>query len=363
MPSEFHIPDSITIHLGAPEQNTRNITLDFSEYIRIAASCELNPLWPENALRACILALVTFALNRVSSRHYRKSHAFDITAGKSQDLCFTESPGIFEPIGQLCDGLFNSYIARTGSSLPMEAPISRTSTAGFGELCLQETVPLAIQGQTPYQILSHFYGNDIRIVDNVPVVNLSPPFPGASQTRGMAGNAVRSMQVLLNRISSVYPAIPKISPVSGAFDAETENAVRNFQEIFHLPVTGEMDRATWYKLLFRHKHLRDSEDSAPALSISLREGSSNPQVRLLQQYLTRLGRIYPSIPPVSDTGYYGSLTKLSVTAFQRQFGLPLSGSVNDATWKSIVQAYSDIRQGSFRKAGQFPGYILKGDVP
>ncbi|MDE6087796.1 MAG: SpoIID/LytB domain-containing protein, partial [Oscillospiraceae bacterium] len=62
---EPFIPREITVHLGAPDEDAANVTLSFSDYIKNVASSEVYPTWPENALRANIYAIVSFALNRI----------------------------------------------------------------------------------------------------------------------------------------------------------------------------------------------------------------------------------------------------------------------------------------------------------
>ena len=57
------IPTNIVVHLGAPnDTNAKNITVPFQEYIKNVASSELYPNWPTDALKANILAQISFAL-------------------------------------------------------------------------------------------------------------------------------------------------------------------------------------------------------------------------------------------------------------------------------------------------------------
>lgn len=64
------IPETITVHLGAPDQAAENVTIPFAEYIKNVASSEIYPTWPEAAIRANILAQISFALNRIYTEHY-----------------------------------------------------------------------------------------------------------------------------------------------------------------------------------------------------------------------------------------------------------------------------------------------------
>lgn len=72
-------------------------------------------------------------------------------------------------------------------------------------------------------------------------------WPGESLQNGSSGEAVRTIQEQLNRISRNYPAIPKVA-ADGIYGPETEEAVRTFQRIFKLPQTGVVDYRTWYKI-------------------------------------------------------------------------------------------------------------------
>ena len=65
-----YIPESITVHLGPPDSDARNVTVPFTDYIKNVASSEIYPTWPENALRANIIAQTTFALNRIYTEYY-----------------------------------------------------------------------------------------------------------------------------------------------------------------------------------------------------------------------------------------------------------------------------------------------------
>ena len=83
------IPENITVHWGAPGQNAANITVPFIDYVKNVASSEIYPTWPENALRANIYAIMTFALNRIYTEWYRsRGYDFDITNSTQYDQAF-----------------------------------------------------------------------------------------------------------------------------------------------------------------------------------------------------------------------------------------------------------------------------------
>ena len=75
------IPTNITVHLGAPNAPAENVTVPFADYIKNVASSEIFPTWPEESLRANILAQISYTLNRVYTEYYRsRGYDFDITS-------------------------------------------------------------------------------------------------------------------------------------------------------------------------------------------------------------------------------------------------------------------------------------------
>ena len=92
-----YIPERITVHLGPPSSNAENVTVDFVDYVKNVASSEIYPTWEESALRANILAIVSFALNRVYTEFYRsRGYDFDITSSTAYDQYFVKGRSYFE---------------------------------------------------------------------------------------------------------------------------------------------------------------------------------------------------------------------------------------------------------------------------
>ena len=98
------IPETITVHLGAPDEPAENVTVPFLDYIKNVASSELYPTWPETALRANIYAITSTALNRIFTEWYRsRGYNFDITSDTRVDQAFVHNRGIFDSISVLVD--------------------------------------------------------------------------------------------------------------------------------------------------------------------------------------------------------------------------------------------------------------------
>ncbi|MBR2912342.1 MAG: peptidoglycan-binding protein [Oscillospiraceae bacterium] len=350
---EPFIPQNITVHLGAPDADAANVTVSFPDYVKNVASSEIYPTWPENALRANIYAITSFALNRIYTEWYRsRGYHFDITSSTQYDQKFIEGREVFENVGRLVDELFDDFIRREGSIEPLFAAFCNGTTVTCSGLSQWGTVDLARQGYIPYDILRYYYGDDINIVRNAEVRTNTPSYPGTPLSPGSSGNPVQIKQIQLNRISANYPAIPKIPAANGIYDVATEAAVRKFQEIFNLTPNGIIDKATWYRIAYIYTSVKrlaelDSEGiSQGEFSLQytedLRPGMQSNQVRGLQYFLAVVGAYYASVQPIEITGFYDAQTESSVRSFQRVFGLPQTGIVDETTWNDLYRAYLGI---------------------
>lgn len=233
------IPQTVTVHLGPPSSNARNVTVPFVDYIKNVASSEIYPTWPENALRANIYAIISFVLNRIYIEWYpSQGYDFDITNTTQYDQAFVPDRDVFENISNIVDEIFDEYVVRNGTIQPLFTAFCNGTTSTCSGLSQWGTVALAEQGLTPYQILQNYYGDDISILTDTPVMSVGESYPGTPLRLGDASNSVKIIQTELNRISRNYPAIPRIPVESGLFGDGTEAAVRAFQKIFSLPQTA-----------------------------------------------------------------------------------------------------------------------------
>lgn len=74
----------------------------------------------------------------------------------------------------------------------------------------------------------------------------------------------------------------------------------------------------------------------------LRVGSAGENVRIMQNYLNAIGRIYTGIPTLVADGIYGNATANAVRTFQRLFGLMVDGIIGRITWNRIVTVYNSL---------------------
>ncbi|MBR4255757.1 MAG: spore cortex-lytic protein, partial [Clostridia bacterium] len=142
------IPEKITVHLGgSSDKNADNVTVDFPDYIKNCASCEIYPTWPDASIRANIYAMISFALNRVYTQYYRvRNHDFDITNNTAEDQSYIRGHAVFDVINDVVDEIFNSYIKRAGSVEPLFAAYCNGTTSTCRGLSQWGSVSLAEQG-------------------------------------------------------------------------------------------------------------------------------------------------------------------------------------------------------------------------
>ena len=359
-----YIPQRITVHLGTPNSNAQNVTVSFPDYVKNVASSEIYPTWDESALRANILAIVSFALNRVYTEFYRsRGYDYDITNSTAFDQYFVNGRSFFDNVSRLVDELFNDYLRRPGFVEPLAAKFCNGTTVTCEGLSQWGSQNLAEQGYNSTEILRSYYGN-IEIVPNAPIQGIATSYPGTPLRRGTTGPSVVTIQTELNRISQSYPAIPKIPVVDGIFGSRTEAAVRKFQEVFDLAADGIVGPATWYALVRiyvavnRLAELRSEGQrfyaNSWATTDPIEQGDRGIKVEHLQYMLSVLSAYIPEIPPLTIDGIFGNATRAAVIAAQRRFGLPQTGIVDFNTWDEIYDQFSGIENATLRNEETFP---------
>lgn len=373
MLDEPYIPRTITVHLGSPQSNAENIVVDFPEYIKNVASSEIYPTWPESALRANIYAIVTFALNRIYTEHYRsRGYNFDITNSTQYDQAYVKGRDFFEPIVKIVNEIFDDYVVKAGTISPYFTQYCSGKGVNCQGLKQWGTVDLAQRGYTPYQILRYYYG-DVNIVRNAPIRANIQSYPGRALRLGERSEDVRTIQRELNRVAANYPAIPKVPVDLGVYDTATEQAVKAFQRIFNLTPDGIVGKQTWYKLKYIYASVKGlSELYSEGITASeverrfsrlLREGSRGSEVRTIQYYLNFIAFFNDALQSVDVDGIFGPKTRDAVIAFQRYYGLTPDGIVGRDTWNRMQIVYQGILNdlpSEYRSYSSllYPGYVL-----
>ena len=344
------IPEYITVHLGRPNQSAQNVTVPFADYIKNVASSEIYPTWPESAIRANVLAQITFALNRVYTEYYRsRGYDFQITNSTAYDQSFVYGRDIFENISQIVDEIFNSYIRRRGSTEPLFARYCDGDRVQCNGLSQWGSVALANNGLSAYDIIRYYYGDDVDIVSDAPVGGVGESYPGTSLSLGTFSEDVNLIQRRLNRIARNYPSIPMINDPAGLFSEGTEKAVIEFQRQFDLTPDGIVGSATWYaiaRIYAAVKKLSDvdsegvpPEDATLLFGDRIEEGDTGVAVRELQYLLAFVGSFLQAVRPIAIDGIFGRNTRAAVEDLQAYAGLEQTGVVDERTWNALYRTY------------------------
>lgn len=359
-----YIPQLITVHLGPPDSDAESVSVPFSDYVKNVASSEIYPTWGESALRANILAIISYALNRVYTEYYRsRGYAFDITNSTAIDQSFVQGRSYFENISKLVDSLFDSYIRRVGFIEPLAAKFCNGTTTTCDGLSQWGSEALAQEGYNSIEILRYYYGDDIELVHDAPIRGITESYPGTPLRLGSTGPFVTVIQSSLNRISQNYPAITKLNPVDGIFGSQTQQAVMQFQQIFTLQPDGIVGPATWYQIVRIYvavQQLGELQSQGQqqyfigSYPQGLTQGSSGDIVSRLQYMLAVLSRFIPAIAPISETGSFDAQTRQSVLSFQQYAGLSQTGVVDAETWDTIYEQFSGIESTVFNQQVLFP---------
>ena len=244
-----YIPKTITVHLGAPSQWAENVTVSFTDYIKNVASSEIYATWPDDTIRANVLAIMSFTLNRVYTEWYRnQGYDFTITSSTAFDHKWIYGRNIYESISQVVDEIFDNYLSRPGVRQPILTQYCDGRQVQCPNWMTQwGSCNLGEQGYSPIEILRNFYGDSIYVNTAEQISGIPASWPGNDLTVGSTGDKVRQMQEQLDMIATVYTAIPRVTP-DGIYGQRTANAVREFQSIFGLPENGVVDFSTWYKI-------------------------------------------------------------------------------------------------------------------
>lgn len=250
--SRVVVPQTIIVHDGVPtDASARNYYVPYRDYIKNVASSEIYATWPESTITANVLAIMSFTLNRVYTEHYRnRGYDFTITSSTAFDHKWIYGRNIFENISVIVDEIFDSYLSRP----EVRQPILTQYCDGRQVQCLHRgwmtqwgSCSLGERGYSPIEILRHFYGDSIYINNAEQISGIPASWPRYDLTIGSTGQKVTQIQEQLDAIATIYTAIPHLTP-DGIYGEATAASVREFQSIFGLPVTGNIDFATWYKI-------------------------------------------------------------------------------------------------------------------
>ncbi len=248
--SRVVIPEYVIVHDGVPTDTTASdYYILYRDYIKNVASSEIYPTWEDSTIRANVLAIMSFTLNRVYTEWYRnKGYDFTITSSTAFDHKFIYGRNIFDSISLIVDEIFDKYLSKPN----VKQPILTQYCDGKRVTCPNwmsqwGSQSLGTRGLSAIDILRNYYGDNIYINEADQISGIPSSWPGSNLTIGSNGDKVRQLQEQLDRIAQVYTTIPSIT-ADGIYGERTQEAVRAFQDIFNLPETGVVDFATWYKI-------------------------------------------------------------------------------------------------------------------
>mgnify|MGYP002101810066 FL=1 len=250
--SRVVVPEYIVVHDGSPRDSTAtNYYVKYKDYIKNVASSEIYATWPENTIRANVLAIMSFTLNRVYTEWYRnKGYDYTITSSTAYDHKWINGRNIFESIDRIVDELFENYLSRPDVRQPILTQYCdgrQVQCRDRGWMTQWGSKALGDQGYSAIEILRSFYGNDMYINVAEAVSGIPASWPGYDLTIGVTGEKVQQIQEQLNAIAKAYPAIPTVT-VDGIYGPATAASVKKFQNVFGLPTSGVVDYPTWYKI-------------------------------------------------------------------------------------------------------------------
>ncbi len=244
------IPEYIIVHDGAPSDSTASdYYVLYKDYIKNVASSEIYATWPEETIKANVLAIMSFTLNRVYTEWYRnKGYDFTITSSTAFDHKWINNRNIFDTISLVVDEIFDQYLSRPNVKQPILTQYcdgNRVSCPGW--MTQWGSKSLGESGYSAIQILRNFYGSSIYINTAEQISGVPISYPGYELDIGASGSKVQQIQEELDRIAQVYSNIPRIQ-ADGIYGEATKAAVKEFQKTFDLPQTGIIDFRTWYKI-------------------------------------------------------------------------------------------------------------------
>lgn len=248
--SRVVVPEFVVVHDGSPRDTTAsNYYIRYKDYIKNVASSEIYATWPEDTIRANVLAIMSFTLNRVYTEWYRnQGYDFTITSSTAFDHKWIPERNVFDTISVIVDELFADYLSRPN----VRQPILTQYCDGRRVTCPNwmtqwGSMSLGEQGYSPIEILRYYYGEDMYINTAPEISGVPSSWPGYTLEIGSSGDKVRQMQEQINVIAGAYPAVPKIT-ADGIYGPATAEAVTTIQSVFGLPQTGTVDYRTWYKI-------------------------------------------------------------------------------------------------------------------
>ena len=156
---------------------------------------------------------------------------------------------------------------------------------------------------------------------------------------------IREIQNWLRAIAFSDERIPLIG-VDGIFGPETTEAVKSFQETAGLPVTGDVDKATWEAIYIAYLaatggHLNPPSTILrfPSSDYVVMPGDRGDLVYAIQFMLDALSQRFTNLQSPGLSGVHNEPSQQSVLSFQHITDLPENGNIDKATWDLLTSAF------------------------
>lgn len=159
--------------------------------------------------------------------------------------------------------------------------------------------------------------------------------------------SVENLQRYLRQLSYDEPTLIA-PPIDGIFESQTEEALREFQRLRGIPITGSADQETW-ELLYNAYRSSLAYNSPPRPILvfppdpegyAITVGSIGFPVLALQHMLRELSYNYFGLSNIELSGIYDEQTQNAVRTFQSGNRLPVDGNVGLVTWNAIADQYN-----------------------
>lgn len=344
--NKIFIPEFITISIGELGCDGEIITIPFIDYIKnVSCSC-VYPTWREEAIKANVYSIISFALNRIYTDWYRsKGYGFEITSSSKNDQMYVKGRNLFRNVCDIVDEVFDSCIKISGIDQPF---LSRCYNLTNIERRLSRwgSLDLAEDGLDALEILKKYFGENIEITKVRDVGGIVKKYPNTELSINSKGDDVKFIQRALNFIGSRYTGITKIPEEDGVFGKYTERAVMDFQKIFNLNVDGIVGNKTWNKISLLYaltkKIFGSGSDDFEYNSNFLKIGSEGQEVKNVQKSLNSILGNYKFFNNLEEDGYFGKKTENAVKKFQEIFGLVVDGVVGKNTYDRIKYVEKNI---------------------
>lgn len=355
---EVIIPNFIRVHLGRETASAATVSVPYIDYIKNVTSHEIYDTWPEQAIIANVHCIVSFTLNRIFTEFYRKrGRNFDITSETYMDQKYVHGGVIGARISAIVDRIYNQYLAIIGHREPFLSLYNDGVRVNIPGRLSQwgSFYDARDRGLNAWQIIKKYFSQNLELRVCNRFGGILQSYPGYTLMPGSRGNAVRTMQLQLNRILGRYTNVI-INPVDGIYGPQTTNSVRMFQQIYNLPQTGNIDQRTWYEIgriyaieralwEMYSEGQRIGIGTTPPTKIT-RMNDTGALVVELQFLLDFIAMYHSEIPFVAQTSRFDALTDAGVRAFQRLFNITVDGIVGATTWRMLYDVYWGIIQNT-----------------